>query len=142
MANIGARFITLGILYALLAFCLGIWMGVQHDFQNAPLHAHINLVAGVWFVLFALVYRAYPAMAPARLAAVHFWLANLGAVAFLPGIYVAQSYDNPLLAIIGALLTVASMVVFLVNFRRNYGADASPSIIVEPFVSSARRPVA
>jgi hypothetical protein len=142
MANISIRFLTIGILYALLAMCLGVWMGINQEFQNAHLHAHINLVAGVWFVLFALAYKAYPAAAATRLAAVHFWLANLGAVIFLPGIYVAMNYDNPLLAIVGSLLTIASMVAFLVNFRRNYAAGISPSAVAPSAVISARSPVA
>jgi len=125
MRNISVRFVAVGLLYALLAMALGIWMGVNQDFQNAHLHAHINLVAAVWFVLFALIYKAYPATASTRLAGIHFWLANLGAVIFLPGIYIAQNFDNPLLAIIGSLLTIAGMVVLLINFWRNYEAGVS-----------------
>ena len=140
MAKIGTRFVTIGILYTLLAMSLGIWMGVNQDFQNAHLHAHINLVAGVWFILFALVYKAYPAMASAPLAMVHFWLANLGAVIFLPGIYIAMNYDNPLLAIIGSLLSIAAMAVFLINFRRNYAVEPSSSL-ADSLAISARRPV-
>jgi cbb3-type cytochrome oxidase subunit 1 len=120
MTNVSARFITMGVLYAVLAMCLGIWMGVHQDFQNAHLHAHINLVAGVWFVLFALVYKAYPMMGSGQLANIHFWVANLGAVIFLPGIYIAQNHENPIFAIVGSLLTLASMVIFLLNFRRNH----------------------
>jgi len=141
MANISVRFITMGILYALLAMCLGVWMGINQAFENAHLHAHINLVAGVWFVLFALAYKSFPAMASTRLAALHFWLANLGAVLFLPGIYIAMNYDNPLLAIVGSLLTIAAMLVFLVNFRRNYAAGVSPSAVAPSAVISARSPV-
>jgi cbb3-type cytochrome oxidase subunit 1 len=139
MRNISARFVTVGLLYALLAMALGIWMGVNQDFRNAHLHAHINLVAAVWFVLFALIYKAYPATASTRLAGVHFWLANVGAVLFLPGIYIAENFDNPLLAIIGSLLTVAAVVVFLVNFLRSYEPGVS-SFSVAGAASSARSP--
>jgi cbb3-type cytochrome oxidase subunit 1 len=139
MRNVSARFVTVGLLYALLAMAFGIWMGVNQDFQYAHLHAHINLVAAVWFVLFALIYKAYPATASTRLAGIHFWLANLGAVLFLPGIYIAQNFDNPLLAIIGALLTIASMAVFLVNFRSNYEAGVS-SFPVPGSASRSRSP--
>jgi FtsH-binding integral membrane protein len=141
MSKIGVRFVTMGILYTLLAMSLGIWMGVNQDFQNAHLHAHINLVAGVWFILFALVYKAYPAMASVPLASFHFWLANLGAAIFLPGIYIAMNYDNPLLAIIGSLLSVAAMAVFLINFRRNYDAADPSSSLADSLAISARRPV-
>jgi hypothetical protein len=125
MAHISARFVTIGILYTLLAMCLGIWMGIHQDFRNAHLHAHINLVAGIWFIAFALVYKAYPAAAATGLARLHFWLANLGAAIFLPGLYVVMSFDNPLLAIIGSLLTLAAMAVFLVNFLRSYDSPSA-----------------
>ena len=138
MRNISVRFVTVGLLYAVLAMALGIWMGVNQDFQNAHLHAHINLVAAVWFILFALIYKAYPAVAATRLAGVHFWFANLGAVIFLPGIYIAQNFDNPLLAIIGSLLTIAGMVVLLINFSRNYEAGVSSFSASAP--ASARSP--
>src|SRR5260221_6804748 len=125
MRNISVRFVTIGLVYALLAMALGIWMGVNQDFRNAHLHAHINLVAAVWFVLFALIYKAYPATASTRLAGIHFWLANVGAVLFLPGIYVAENFDNPLLAIIGSLLTVAADGVIPVQFRPNVRTAAA-----------------
>src|SRR5258708_7098527 len=125
MAHISARFVTIGTLYTLLAMCVGIWMGVQQDFRNAHLHAHVNLVAGIWFIAFALVYKAYPTAAATALARLHFWLANLGAAIFLPGLYIATNFGNPLLAIIGSLLTLAAMVVFLVNFRRSYDAPSA-----------------
>jgi hypothetical protein len=141
MRNISVRLVTIGLVYALLAMALGIWMGVHQDLRNAHLHAHINLVAAVWFVLFALIYKAYPATASTRLAGVHFWLANLGAVLFLPGIYIAENFDNPLLAIIGSLLTIAAMVVFLINFRANYETGVS-SFSVSGSASSARSPAA
>src|SRR5437899_1044794 len=139
MRNISARFVTVGLLYALLAMALGIWMEVNQDFRNAHLHAHINLVAAVWFVLFALIYKAFPATASTRLAGVHFWLANVGAVLFLPGIYIAENFDNPLLAIVGSLLTVAAMTVFLINFRRNYEPAVS-SFSASASLASARSP--
>ena len=61
MRNISVRFVTIGLVYALLAMALGIWMGVNQDFQNAHLHAHINLVAAVWFVasVFVMIVRHF-----------------------------------------------------------------------------------
>src|SRR5260221_7843410 len=100
-------------------------MGINQDFRNADRHGHINFFAAMWSVLFVLIYKAYPATASTRLAGIHFWLANVGAVLFLPGIYVAENFDNPLLAIIGSLLTVAAVVGFLVNFLRRYEPGVS-----------------
>ncbi len=63
------------------------------------------------------------------------------AAIFLPGICIAMNYDNPLLAIIGSLLSVAAMAVFLINFRRNYDAADPSSLLADSLAISARRPV-
>src|SRR5260221_8751496 len=114
-------------------------MGINQDFRNADRHGHINFFAAMWSVLFVLIYKAYPATASTRLAGIHFWLANVGAVLFLPGIYVAENFDNPLLAIIGSLLTAAATDVFLVNFLRSYEPRLA-SFSLSGTASSARTP--
>jgi hypothetical protein len=52
-----------------------------------------------------------------------------------------MNYDNPLLAIIGSLLSVAAMAVSLINFRRNYDAADPSSSLADSLATSARRPV-
>jgi len=59
---------------------------------------------------------------------------------------VSQTFEppqrrNPLLAIIGSLLSVAAMAVFLINFRRNYDAADPSSSLADSLAISARRPV-
>jgi hypothetical protein len=48
---------------------MGIGMSAAHDFQLAPIHAHLNLVGFVALSIFGLTYKAYPALARSRLAA-------------------------------------------------------------------------
>lgn len=63
------------------------------------------------------------------------------AAIFLPGIYIAMNYDNPLFAIMGSLLSVAAMAIFVINFRRNYDAADPSSLLADSLAVSARRPV-
>ncbi len=52
-----------------------------------------------------------------------------------------MNYGNPLLAIIGSLLSIVAMAVFLINFRRNYDAADPSSLLADSLAISARRPV-
>jgi len=50
---------------------------------------------------------------------VHFALAFLGVLAMVPGISIARTGGGEGMAIIGSLLTIASMLVFFVTVIRN-----------------------
>ena len=94
MRNIDRWFILIGLLYGTFGFAFGIWVGINERFDQAHLHAHINLIGFASMVLFGLLYRAFPALAENKLAAVHFILFNLGAVVFLVGIPLAQAHQT------------------------------------------------
>jgi len=97
-------------------FAFGIWVGINESFDQAHRHAHINLVGWASMVLFGLLYRAFPALAENQLTAVHFALYNLGAVAFLVGIPLAQAHQTVMLAAGGSLLVLVGMFTFLANY--------------------------
>lgn len=119
MKNIDRWFILIGLLYGIFGFSFGIWVGINERFEQAHLHAHINLIGFASMILFGLLYRAFPALAESRLAAAHFILYNLGAVVFLLGIPLAQAHQTVALAAGGSLLVLAGMLVFLANFVLN-----------------------
>jgi hypothetical protein len=116
-ANIDRYFVGMGSLVGIVGLVLGIAMGMSEDFSLAPVHAHINLVGWIPMVLFGLAYRSGLARKD-RAAVVHFWTAAAGAVLFPVGLYVAITRQQPALAIVGSLLTLASLVLFLVNCLR------------------------
>ena len=122
MKNAAFWFITIAILYAITGMTFGIGMGMKGDFTYADVHAHINLVGWVTLTLFGLIYRSYPQMAESRLTAVHFWVANAGALAMTTGIFFVIKMQFMPLVILGALLTLTSMIIFLVNFQRHRAA--------------------
>ena len=118
MTGIARRFIGIAILYALAGMVLGIMMAASGDHSRFPLHAHVQLVGWVTLALYGLVYHAYPRMAESRLATLHFWLANAGALVISIGVYMVFAYDVEAVAAVGAILTIAAMALFLVVFLR------------------------
>jgi hypothetical protein len=129
MARIDTLFLLLAALCLIVGVCLGIYMGMNQDFQLVPVHAHLNLVGWVSLALFGVVYRLYPRLAASRLARVQFWLAAPSAPLFPVGIYLAVFEDMPLLVQIASLLWLASALVFFaaiagLAFSRSPSAEA------------------
>ena len=94
--------------------CLGMAMGMAHDFHLAPVHAHINLVGWTSLSLMGLTYRAYPQLTVARVPALaQFALSAGAAFAFPFGIYLAIEHESPGLAIGAGTVFLAGAVLFL-----------------------------
>jgi hypothetical protein len=119
MKNIDRWFILIGLLYGIFGFSFGIWVGINQRFEQAHLHAHINLIGFASMVLFGLLYRAFPALATSKLAAPHFIVYNLGAIVFLAGISLTQGGQAIALAAGGSLTVLAGMLIFLANYFLN-----------------------
>jgi cbb3-type cytochrome oxidase subunit 1 len=119
MKNVDRWFILIGLLYGIFGFSFGIWVGINERFEQAHLHAHINLIGYASMLLFGLLYRAFPALAESRLAAAHFILFNIGAVIFLCGIPLAQAHQTVALAAGGSMTVLAGLLVFLANYLMN-----------------------
>ena len=114
MPNIDRWFLRIAVVYALIAMTLGIIMGISEDHTQMPTHAHLNLVGWVSMALYALVYRQYPAAGQSRLAQLHFWVANVGALLLSIGVY-TQMAGMPSLALIvisGSFITIFGMLIF------------------------------
>lgn len=109
------RFMLAGIVFVILGMVLGVYMGTSEDFTLTPLHAHLNLVGWATMMLFGLFYRGDQMAANAPLAQWHFWVAVIGMILFIPGIAGANLGNSTwaMFVIPGALLTLASMLIFL-----------------------------
>ena len=119
MKSVDRWFILIGLLFGAFGFAFGIWVGINERFEQAHLHAHINLIGFASMVMFGLLYRTFPALATSKLAAVHFILFNLGAVIFLVGIPLAQAHQTVALAAGGSLRMLVGMLTFLANYFLN-----------------------
>ncbi len=114
MQNLDRWFLRIAVVYALVAMVLGIFMGISEDHSQLPTHAHLNLVGWVSMAIYALVYRQYPAAAQSRLAPIHFWIANVGALMLAAGIYIQMAGMPSLVFIVitGSLITLLGMLIF------------------------------
>lgn len=120
MVRIDIAFILLAAVCLIVGISLGIGMGIAHDFQFAPVHAHFNLAGWASLALFGLVYKAYPALGRSRLAPVHLVLSGIGAVVFPFGIYLSIAHEMPAVAILGSLIWFAGAILFLANLVRTF----------------------
>ena len=119
MVRIDVSFLLLAVLCLIAGLLMGIGMGIAHDFQLAPIHAHLNLVGFVALSVFGLAYKAYPALARSRLALPHLVLSGVGAVAFPVGLYFAVVQELPVFAIVGSFIVLGGLATFLANLILN-----------------------
>ena len=121
--TLAKRFFVTAILFALTGMTFGIWMGITGPevFNYAPVHAHINLVGWATLFLCGLWYRGAPAAAASGLAQVHYWGATIGAILLVLGILgaVMPNATLDMIVIPGSLLTLLSMILFLVIVVRH-----------------------
>lgn len=108
-------------IYALLGMAYGIHMATTSDFALAPAHAHLNLLGWVTIALYGVFYTLVPAAAASMLARVQVALAEIGVIIIVPGIALAVTGQGEALAAIGSILTILSMLAFLIVVIRATG---------------------
>lgn len=118
MKGISFAFFITGVLAVTAGMAWGIQMSASGDHALAGAHAHLNLVGWASMALFGLYYHAVPAAAETTLAKVHFIVALSGVVLMVPGIVLAVTERGETLAVVGSLLTFASILIFLFTVAR------------------------
>lgn len=111
----GNIFLRTGMLFLLVGVGLGVYMGATENFTQHPTHAHINLLGGVWLFLAGLYYNAHPQISK-RLVTIHYFLAVIGLLVLIPGIWGAQiqaPWFGPVVGI-GSILTALQLIYFTV----------------------------
>ena len=119
MKNVALWFFLTAAVSVTLGMVWGVVMSATHDHTLSAAHGHLNLVGWVTMGIFGLFYHVVPTAAEGRLAKTHFAVAFAGLITMIPGIVIALLYDNPVLAIIGSFLTLASMLIFVVTIIRS-----------------------
>ncbi|MBT9383972.1 hypothetical protein KM176_08900 [Pseudooceanicola sp. CBS1P-1] len=114
MKGIAFVFFATATICALLGMGWGIHMSASGDHTMAPAHAHLNLLGWVTLALFGLFYHLVPQAAEGLLAKIHLGLALLGVITIVPGIYLAIGQQGEALAKIGSVLSILSMLVFVI----------------------------
>ena len=118
MRRIDLSFLLLAVGSLLIGVTLGIWMGIVHDFQMMPVHAHMNLVGWVSLALFGLTYRAYPQMAETKVALGHFCLASVSAFLLPIGIALSITGISATVAIVASFMWLGGVILFVINLVR------------------------
>ena len=111
----GNVFLRTSVIFLTCGVVLGMKMGMAEDFTQAPTHAHLNLIGGVWLFLAGLFYNANPQIS-GRLMGAHYLTTVLGMIGFAVGLYGklagAAWGEAPLIA--GSTLTGLSLLLFAV----------------------------
>jgi dolichyl-phosphate-mannose--protein O-mannosyl transferase len=125
MKGIAFAFFATGVVAVTIGMCWGIYMGMIEDHSLASAHAHLNLVGWVTLALFGTYYHLTPQAAASVVAKIHYGVAVVGMAILVVGIAMAISGGTPGIAIAGSMLTLASMVIFLITvLRHGLGAKA------------------
>jgi hypothetical protein len=114
MPRISDWFLRLAVLAALIGMGMGVYMGITQNFTQSPVHAHLNLLGWVSMFAYGLFYRLFPEAGAGKVALVHFLLAVVGLVVFVPSLALklSGSHAGDLGLMIGPLLALAGMIVF------------------------------
>ena len=126
MKSLPYWFVGIGTLFVLVGMLWGIQMSITQDFTLAPAHAHNNLIGFVIMTIYGFYYRLVPAAAGKRLALIHFWVALVAALVFIPGIALAITGKGEILAEIGSILVVLSMLIFAWTVWTNKAGLTNP----------------
>lgn len=114
MKGIAFIFMALAAVCALIGMSWGIQMSASGDHTLSPAHAHLNLLGWVSMALFAVYYHVVAGASEGLLPKIHVALAVSGVVIIVPGIVFAIQQTGEVLAKAGSMLTILSMLCFLV----------------------------
>ncbi len=139
MRDIAFVFFLAAVLCVTGGMFWGLQMGASGDHSMTGAHAHLNLVGWTTMALFGLYYRVTPQAARGWLPKLHAVLAISGVIVMVGGLYVVLSGGNPVGAIVGGVLSFASMLVFLFTvIRHGFGAPSAdarrsaPGVVLTP----------
>ena len=127
MSKTTLGFIFTGITYLVIGVTLGVLFFILPETRGLrSVHAHLNLVGFVTFIIFGIAYHILPRfrgkpLYSEKLAWWQFWLANIGLVGLLIflslGAYVSFDGLRALQAVFGATLAL-SVYFFVYNMLR------------------------
>jgi cbb3-type cytochrome oxidase subunit 1 len=118
MNGLAFAFFGLAVVSGILGMGWGIQMSASGDHSLSIAHAHLNLIGWVGFAIAGVFYHVVPT-ALGKLGWIHFAVALAGLVVIVPGIVFATTGQGDTLAKLGSVLTLLSMVVFLLVVIRS-----------------------
>lgn len=121
MKGVAGKFMVMAVVYGLIGFVLGVYMGAKNSFGMMSVHSHLNLLGWASFAIFAFYYNAVPAAGEGALAKAHFWLANIGIVVMSGSLALMVMGNAGAVAGagIGSVVSLIAYIVFAVVVFRN-----------------------
>ncbi|MBE1295666.1 hypothetical protein [Phycobacter azelaicus] len=119
MKGLSSAFFLIAVISAIGGMVWGIQMSASGDHSLSPAHGHLNLIGWVSMAIFGFYYHLVPSAAKGLLPKLHFGLSAAGLGVIVPGIAMAISDQDDVLAKLGSVLTLAGMLVFLVVVLRS-----------------------
>ncbi|WP_102110295.1 hypothetical protein [Oceaniglobus roseus] len=113
MRGIPFLFLLTAALLLVVGMGWGIQMSASGDHSLSPAHGHLNLLGWVGMAVFGFYYALTPAAAAGWLARVHYGLALLTVAVLVPGIAMAIGGSGEVLAKVGSVLAVVTMLTFI-----------------------------
>jgi len=114
MKGLPFLFFAVAAICGLIGMAWGIQMSATGNHGMSPAHAHLNLLGWVSLAIYGTFYHLVPKAADGILSKIHAGLAILGVVMIVPGIAMAINQSGETLAKLGSVVTILSMVMFIV----------------------------
>lgn len=120
-ARMAPIWLKIAVVYLLIGVIFGLVMGISHQFQYAPVHAHVNLLGWATLALAGLIYWLCPRAGGHWLGLVHFWLHNIGLPIFLISLFIVNSGHAAAIPVVavGATIAAVGILFFTVNLFLN-----------------------
>jgi len=112
MNGVARAFFLVAIVAGLCGMVWGIQMSASQDHTLSPAHGHLNLLGWVSCSIFAFYYHLVPSSAANPLARLHFGLVVVAVVLLAPGVALAIQGKTELLAKLGSVIMLGSMLLF------------------------------
>ena len=120
-ARMAQVWLKIAVVYLLAGVTFGLVIGLTHQFQLAPVHAHMNLLGWASLALAGVIYWLCPRAGGHWLGLAHFWLHNLGLPVFVAGLFFlyAGHPGAELVVGVGAIVALLGILCFTVNLFVN-----------------------
>lgn len=121
----GIVWLRIAVIYFVIGVVYGMYIGIAELFEQASVHAHINLLGWVSLALAGVIYCLFPSAGTSKLGIGHFWFHNIGLPVMVIGLYlkINELTELPLIEI-GGTLAIIGIILFAVNLFVNVKGKA------------------
>lgn len=109
------KYLITAFIYGIIGLALGIWMAATMNHRQMPTHAHVLLLGFVVTFIYAVSYKVWALPTQTKIAAVQFWLHQLGVIGLTTGLFllyggfVDRDTLDPVLGVASVLALLAFM---------------------------------